>query len=385
MLQKALQSRDFTQAKTLSESGEKLPSDIQDYNKTNIFDTIIREKAFDFVDHFISDGTIELDIYEYDSFDKSIFASIAKHLSDDQESLDFLKAFIPKVESLNDELEGKSLLSYALENEAHPEVIKTLIANGCDAHFINRAEENLIHQVIKKYVRTYDKGLQYLQMLFDEGLDVDKPNVVGKTPLYQAVEFHKNEYIEWLLENGADPNLADQKGVSPFFFALGNQADHDKYVIMRKYATPDFDRATNDGETLLFECIRMGSHKKLELIKMLLEDGADLDRKSNHYGEQTSWNLIATGGVDLLQLVNEMGQLDVNRKDDQGNTLLHKVCAHDSNHSDGAAKETYRKVKLLLENGADVNATNDADETPMILASKDNLKTKTVELLLKSK
>ncbi len=47
------------------------------------------------------------------------------------------------------------------------------------------------------------------------------------------------------------------------------------------------------------------------------------------------------------------------------------------------AKETYRKVKLLLDHGADISITNDKDETALILASADNLKIKTVELLMK--
>jgi ankyrin repeat protein len=48
------------------------------------------------------------------------------------------------------------------------------------------------------------------------------------------------------------------------------------------------------------------------------------------------------------------------------------------------AKETYRKAKLLLEQGADISITNDKDETALMLASGDNLKIKTVELLMKS-
>ncbi|MOA66374.1 hypothetical protein D3C78_1931100 [compost metagenome] len=54
------------------------------------------------------------------------------------------------------------------------------------------------------------------------------------------------------------------------------------------------------------------------------------------------------------------------------------------NYDAEAAKEIYRKVKLLLENGADKEITNDKDETALALASTDNLKVKTVELLMKA-
>lgn len=53
------------------------------------------------------------------------------------------------------------------------------------------------------------------------------------------------------------------------------------------------------------------------------------------------------------------------------------------NYEADKAKETYRKVKLLLENAADKNITNNKDQTALALASDDNLKIKTVELLMK--
>jgi ankyrin repeat protein len=42
-------------------------------------------------------------------------------------------------------------------------------------------------------------------------------------------------------------------------------------------------------------------------------------------------------------------------------------------------------VKVLLEAGADVSLLNDKEETALMLAEKDNLKVKTVELLLQHK
>jgi len=80
----------------------------------------------------------------------------------------------------------------------------------------------------------------------------------------------------------------------------------------------------------------------------------------------------------------DSGNVDVNHQDDHGNTLLHKVCGYNVNFEAEKAKETYKKVKLLLENGADASISNDEDKTPLMLASDDNLKIKTVELLMKN-
>ncbi|MGC1514411.1 MAG: hypothetical protein WA810_02445, partial [Maribacter sp.] len=68
MLQKALQSRDFEQVRIALNNGEKLPiNDMKSYQLTGIYDSLIRENAFDIIALLIADGTIEMDIYEYDS------------------------------------------------------------------------------------------------------------------------------------------------------------------------------------------------------------------------------------------------------------------------------------------------------------------------------
>ncbi len=389
MLREALQSRDFAHAKTLLENGGKLPPDIQDYAKTSIFDTIVREKAFDIVDLLIADGTIEMDIYEYDDFEKSIFKSIIAHLGNDEASLDFLNGFLSKVQSLNDELGGKTFFSYALEAEADIEILKTMVDNGCDVNTINSAEENLVHQVVKKYARNYDKGLQYLRFLYDEGVDIDKPNVVGETPLNLAVKQDRNEYIKWLMENGSDANVQNKDGKSAFFTAATQGGGPDKYEVMRQFSTPEFDQITSRGESLLYEAVRMMSsvdESDLKLFALLLEDGADLYCPSTDYGnEVTTVDALADKTSGLLQIALDSGQLDVDRKDNAGNTLLHKICDRETLHEEKRAKEVYRMVKMLLAAGADANVTNDAEQTPMMIASNDNMKTKTVELLLSRK
>lgn len=383
MLQDAIRKKEYDTAKELIEKGDPFAG-MQPYHITGIFDTIIRDKAFGLVDTLVAQGAIELDIYEYDSFDKSIFKSIVNYLDTEAKSLTFLNAFLSQLENINDELESKSLLSYALENEVDLSIIKAMVDNGCDIQFTTKAEENLIHQIIKKYVRNYDRGLQYLNYFLEEGLEIDKPNTAQKTPLHLAVEFHKNEYIQWLLANGADANATDKNDESPFFIALAHSADLEKYQIMREYDAPQFDAVNKAGESLLYQCIRMGCSP--ELLKLLLEDGADLYQTSMYYQRSvTAVDVIAEKHLELLQVALDSGRLEVNRKDDQGDTILHKVCGRETLNEEKRAKEVYRMVKALVAAGADPSASNDKDETPMMVASKDDLKAKTVAFLLAKK
>lgn len=381
MLQKALQSRDFEQARIALINGEKLPvNDMQSYQLTGIYDSLIRENAFDIIALLIADGTIEMDIYEYDSFDQSIFKSIFTYLGNDEASLQFLNEFLPQIQSLNDELGNKTLVSYALDQEVPIELLNVLIQNGCIVDCISASDENLIHQIVKKYTRNYDRGLSYLQLLAEQGLDLDKPNVVKETPLHSAVKEHRNLYIKWLMENGADANFQNKDGESPLFLATSQGGDTEKYELIRQYATPDFEQVNARGETLF--CASDLNH-----LKVLLEDGADLYQPSkNTYGQEISKiDALAISTAEHVQIALDSGQLDVHRKDDKGNTLLHRVCGRETLHEERRAKEVFKVVKLLLASGADAAATNDMDETPMMIAATDTMKTKTVELLLSHK
>ena len=390
-----LNASNFSEAYPILLAGEKLPKDIQDYNKAQILDNLFRAEQYEIVNHLVKDKTIETDIYEFDKFDKSVFQSLTRNLKTDENGLAFFKDFISKFDNLNDEVATQTLLGYFLEKLASIDLIRILVDAGCDVNFRNNAEENYIHQVVKNNQKRFDLNdnelhrLQkdYIELLINEGVDVDGQNIVAKTPLIIAVEFHKHQFLLFLLEHGADPNHVDKTGNSAFFYAVAHQQDVEMYNIMRAFALPKFDIANKDGVTLLFEYVRMMyvSDNSISFLKKLIEDGADLYQPSIFYSrEATPLDVIAEKPASILEAILETGQIEINRSDSEGNTLLHKVCAQNVNYEAEKAKEMYRKVKLLLENGADIAATNDKDQTALMLASDDNLKIKTVELLMKN-
>ncbi|QNR85409.1 ankyrin repeat domain-containing protein [Pedobacter riviphilus] len=393
-LDQQLNARKFEEAKSMMHNGEKLSKSIQEHHKSSIFDHLVREKQYEILIMMLKDKTIETDIYEFDSFDKSIFQAIVRSLGNDDEDIAFFNEFITHFDNLNDEVNTKTLLSYFFENGVSLALIKACIDAGCTTTFKNNAEENYIHQVVKSSFRRYNlndeqttdllKG--YIDILLNEGIDINEGNVVQESPLITAIKFNKKNLIAHLLENGADPNHTDRDGNSAFFYAVAHLQSENIYDTLRNFASPAFDQVNKNGETLLFEYVRMMSNSEsgINFLKKLIEDGADLYQASTWYSaDKTPLDIIAEKQADILQAVLETGQVDINRTDDKGNTLLHKVCAYNVNYEAEKAKETYRKVKLLIENGADIAVTNDQDQTALMLASDDNLKIKTVELLMK--
>jgi ankyrin repeat protein len=322
-----------------------------------------------------------------DSFDKSIFAPLSLYLKDDEESISFFKELMSKIDNINDEISDQTLLGYFLEKGISPKIIKVLIDDfGANTQYKNNAGENLIFKTLNTYGLDAEKVKEYIKSLLENGVDINEKNIVGTTPLIAAVKRNKKELIPFLLENGADPNETDNQNNTAFYYAVAEQFSYEMYDSLASISSPDFNIVNKDGRTLLTNFISSvsGSESDIRFLERLLSDGADVTFCAQYYGQPKSGiDFIVEKKSDILKSVLDNVSLDVNEQDNQGNTILHKVCAYNVNYDAEMAKETYRKVKLLLEQGADISITNDKDETALMLASGDNLKIKTVEILMK--
>lgn len=384
----AINNRDFATATTLLKNGEQFPETLNDFDRRQLYETTIRNKGFTVIDVLVDAGVINPDVYEYDSFRNSIFELFFKYMSVEDESIRFLNSFIAKLYNINDEVEGHTLLSYAIECWADPSIIQCLIDAGLRTDFRNTAEDNLVSQSVRLNMIPKDRQLAYLAIFIKAGVDVNEGNVVKQTALHIAVESDKDHLLGILLANGAKPNEQDDKGNSSFYYALAHKLNGTIYNILTTLEPADFMQQNREGQTILSEYMRMlqGGSKEVALLEQLVTDGADLEQTAPYYGNPKSgWDWAVDKPIEVLQMLLKKTGRDINTQDNEGNTLLHKVCAIDTNYSQEKAKELYKKAKLLLEAGADISVTNTKDETAFILASKDNLKIKLVELLLAAK
>ncbi|BAV04748.1 Ankyrin repeat-containing protein [Filimonas lacunae] len=385
----AIMRGNFSEAREQLQNGEPLSGQYVENNKSQIINSILRGKAFDLIDKLIEHGLIETDVYEYDTLDRSVFKNIAMSLKGEEDTLTFLRSFLQKIQNKNDEVRDTTVLQFCMEEAADPAIIKCLIEQGCDVQYKNNADMNLIYSVINKGMLDEAKGKAYIELLLSNGVDVNHRNIVGTTPLMLAVQRGKNNYLDLLLQNGADANELDNKGNSAFYYAVVEQQNKSAYDKLKEYTSPDFDSANKEGEYILTGYLRMAyaaSPDTIALLLQMLEDGASIYQASPYYHVPKSGiDWLAEKAPEALKAVLTTGVIDINRQDDQGNTILHKVCAFNVNYDQDAARKLYQKVKLLLEAGADATITNNQEETPMMLAAKDNLKVKTVDLLMQHK
>jgi len=381
----AIDKGDMTTAIELYQQGEKIPHSQHSYDYNQLYDTLLRNKGYELINLMSENGEIEKDIYMLDKIDGSIYSSIIKKRNPDEDFVAFLQDFISSSDNINDEVSGETLLSYAIQSKVDSSIIKAMVDAGCRVDFKDNSENNLINISIKKHDLKGDELISYVEILSNEGIDINEPNKIGQTALHIAMESNKSNILDLLLQNGADPNQQDHEGNSAFFIAVAHKGNIDLYKKLAEYDSMDFEQTNKRGEKALHHILKntSGFSHSVDLILQMIEDGVDLKSTCMHYDNAYSgWYWIAQQNAESFQKIFNSAGPDINEQDDLGNTLLHLVVVKDSNHDQNVAKETYKKVKFLLDNGASASMLNNQEKTAMMLASEDNLKGKTVELLL---
>ncbi len=390
----AIDNKRFLEAEDIVKRGDDILKSQWQFKLSDAYRTIIQNEAYHLLDVLIEHDHIELDIFEYDNFRGSIFSALIQNTTANEATLNFLSNFIPKVDNLNDSLEDNTWLSTALSECADLKIIQTLVDCGCDINYTNNYEQTFLHLILgnRFSTATPDTQLEYIQLCIDNGLDVNKKDVAGNTPLHMAISTKSKNCFEILLDNGADPNALNNKDENAYSITLLEQLDLDTMIALNNYVPIELTIDTKRNRSLFYEYINSFhgdniSEKEQNIISFFIENGADpTQENTSEYGaKETVLDLVVKKSFEFFTRFFDIFTMDdVNASDNNGNTLLHKICAIDVNFEVHKAKDIYRKVKALIKLGADISLTNNQDKTAMMLASNDNLKEKTVALLLKN-
>lgn len=98
----------------------------------------------------------------------------------------------------------------------------------------------------------------------------------GQTGLHLTIAKLNPTWTRWLLQEGANPNIADKNGVYPIMLAVRIGFLGGVEALIEGGAQVDVRDRT--GETPLMSAVHSGN---LDLIEMLLKAGADPDRNDN--------------------------------------------------------------------------------------------------------
>lgn len=366
-------------------------TEFQDYALNSAVSQLIRHQHYSILDKFVDKGLISTDLYDYNRFDTTVINTLVKPLVMNGDMLDtyvtWLGSYLQQIEDINEEVAGTTLLEYALREGAPIALLKAIVDAGADLHRVDQYGHTLLFKVCSLRMQQADRIGELVGWLLAEGIDPNLGNVEQKTALHMAADTLKMEAATMLMDAGADPNLKDWHGESVFYYAAVRQFNADLLEKLLNYGTPDFHSVNKQGENLLNAFLRMmstDSDQNLRILILLLEHGADLTEASLWYQqEKTGVDWLVERSAGTLEDVAGKGYLDLNYTDNDGNTLLHKVCQVAINYDENKARDLYKKVKYLVGEGVDPQVENRMDKKAVDYAMEDNLKVKTVEWLLK--
>jgi ankyrin repeat protein/beta-lactamase regulating signal transducer with metallopeptidase domain len=205
------------------------------------------------------------------------------------------------------------------------------------------------------------------------GTDVNAKDEFGWSPLHWAVAVGSRDVTEYLIDEGANPNVTDDKhGIPPLMIARD-------VLLAERLISKGADVRFKDpsGRTALHAACTLGIQDSAGL---LLRSGAEINARDNN-GATPLFNAAVNGHGNIIEFLISKGA-DVNAPAQVGRTplamasrmgltqvasILRKHGARETLHG-AAASGDKEGVKRLIEQGADVNARNQDGQTPLHLS-----------------
>ncbi len=190
-------------------------------------------------------------------------------------------------------------------------------------------------------------------MLLEHKAKVDHPSLDGCRPLLIASLNGYCNVVALLLEAGADVNAADGKGRTALMAGAHN-SQLDVVKLLVDWGV-EIDQGTHNGYTALMQASSLGH---CDVVKLLLENKANTEL-SSITGTTALINACINGHYDVVTLL--LGaKADVNAAFEEGWTAL--MAAAHIGHTD--------VVKLLIAHGAEIDKCNVSGRTALMQASK---------------
>jgi ankyrin repeat protein len=272
--------------------------------------------------------------------------------------------------------QGRELSKLLLQATAkgRPDKVKSLIKAGADINIthsdgktpldiaMNRNHLAVARLLVEErasilsiHADVFAGNIEKVRSFIDSGTDVDAKDKAGVTPLLRAVSNGQFEMAQFTIANGADVDAQNEVGWTSLHIAADRGFREIVELLIAKGA--DVNLTNHWGLTPL-QMAERGEHREIvrllgrQSVKESIQVGGVNARNDNG---QTPLHLATEAGIDELARELLAQDVDVDVKDIYGRTPLH--CA--------AAKGYKGMIQILLKNGARIEAQDVAHRKPI--------------------
>jgi ankyrin repeat protein len=223
--------------------------------------------------------------------------------------------------------------------------VKALIKQGAAIDAKDEAGNTALHWA------ALSGNTELVKFLLDGGVPINATNDIGVTALILAEYGDNFEAAKLLVTRGAKLDIRDTDGATALSMAWEKgQRDFMQFLI-QSGANPNFP-----AEAPLLHLLAMDGDD--EMVAWFIQNGAVVDIRDRH--GQTALHLAARRGYLPTVRALVIGGADVNARTIEKRTPLYLAVQY----------REIDTVQFLLDNGADVNAKTIEGDTPVLLAQR---------------
>jgi len=312
------------------------------------------DKDFSLISYFINKG---VDVKSTDSLGKTAFDYAIR-----SGNIAVLKALVAK--GVKYDKEG--MLTASIGSRGGPtatlELYKYLEELKLSPTVVSATGENILHYVVRRA-----KQLETINYFISKGVDINKANNEGLTPLMYAASANPDlETISTLISASKNINQVDKKGASALALAVRRNSPEVVKLLIEKGA--DVNLIDKEGYNLAYYLIPTFAQRPEAFevkLKLLQEKGFNMAATQKN-GSSLYHLVLVRNGITLLKRIEEF-KVDVNSKDKEGLTPLHKAAMIAKDDS---------VLKYLISIGAKKEVTTEFKETAFDLAKENEFLTK---------
>ncbi|OUM57792.1 hypothetical protein PIROE2DRAFT_64803 [Piromyces sp. E2] len=264
---------------------------------------------------------------------------------------------------------GVSLLMYSIQKRNEPIVdliLSRFVVEDMDMDkaislALNYNNFNMVTCLIR-YAKNHDISIP-----------IHKKMKNGRYLLMEAITQKNFELVASLIEYATnyniDLNISNDIHYTPLIYAY-NSNEMEIFKLLVQYI--NINERDFTGNNLLFYAIEKND---LKMVDYLIK--TDIDTNNiNNIEESIFDHALSTRNVRVLRVLLKNDCIHLNQQDSNGNTPLHKMIK----------KKDVRDplfIKIMIENGSDVNVSNEQKDTPLLCAIEEG-EYEIVKLLLEN-